>query len=347
MRVLLLLVFLGCLVSKSLLAEPVFFQHRVADPLNLLSAIPAYSSPSTSKFQIQVGTSYANVFSGGVINSSDSGELLVMDGEIGQVELRAQWAINSCYSLGFDSRLISHSGGSFDEAIDAWHDIFQLPDAMRDESAFNQLTYLYASNDVVDPNVTDFSGEQTRLDVSQQSLGDVWLSVQRPLHCSPNSNSADNPFGHFRLGVKLPLEGLTDNVSAWASGGQSAVFADWHAKPYHIGDKSRITTTAGVSYSGEWAARFASLPTRRVLGYGAFVFDYRWNSTWQSVVQLDVRSPTFHSELTEIGKWGAQIHVGARVSFSPKHQLEFSISEDAAVDTAPDIGLRVAYSYTP
>jgi len=83
------------------------------------------------------------------------------------------------------------------------------------------------------------------------------------------------------------------------------------------------------------------------LGYGAVALDYAWNSRWQSIVQLDIRSPTVHSELTEIGNWGAQIHIGARVSLFGPHQLEFSFSEDAAVDTAPDIGIRVAYTYAP
>ncbi len=339
--------FIGCLVSAQVVAEPVFFQHRVADPLNLLAAIPALSSPHSKGIQVQVAASYVNVFSGGVGNRAENEDLLVMDGEIGQIELRAQVALSECYSFGFDSRFISHSGGSFDEEINAWHQFFNLPDAMRELSPYDSLNYFFSSNAVVNANVDEFSDQQTRLETAQQALGDVWLSVQRPLNCSPSRTGRQNPTGHVRLGVKLPLDSITDGVSAWASGGQAAVFADWHASPYHLNDNARITTTAGVSYSGEWADRFEALPARRVLGYGAVVFDYRWNPTWQSVVQLDIRSPTFHSELTEIGNWGAQIHVGARVALAAHHQVEFSISEDAAIDTAPDIGVRIAYSYTP
>jgi len=335
------------LASTPVWAEPVFLQHRVADPLNLLTAIPAYSSPSSGKLQVQVSSSYVNVFSGGGGILNDSDELLVMDGEIGQLELRAQWAINSCYSVGFDSRLISHSGGTFDEEIDAWHQFFQLPDAMRDMSPFDNLTYLFSATGEENTELPDFSAEQIRLETSQRSLGDVWLSVQRRVQCGPARTDGGNGFGHVRMGVKLPTEALTDNVAAWASGGQSAVFLDWHADPYHLGEKARLTTTVGLSYSGEWDERFAVLPRRRTLGYGAMVLDYRWNSAWQSVVQLDIRSPTFRSELREIGDWGAQVHVGTRWSLSRQHQLEFSISEDAVIDTAPDIGVRVAYTYTP
>lgn len=347
MRFFVVVFLLAYFAPEDLKAEPVFFQHRVADPLNLLAAIPALSSPSSGGFQFQLAASYVNVFSGGVEGRAENEDLLVMDGEIGEIELRGQMALNNCYSLGFDSRLINHTGGSFDEAINAWHDFFNLPDAMREQSAFDSLNYLFSSNGVDNVNVDEFSSQQTQLETSQRQLGDLWLSVQRPLHCAPGKSGLKRLTGHLRLGVKIPLDELTGGVSAWTSGGQTAVFADWHAQPYPIGKKARITTTAGMSYSGEWAERFAALPTRRVLGYGAVVFDYRWNARWQSVVQLDVRSPTFRSELTEIGKWGAQLHVGARVSLAAHHQLEFSFSEDVATDTAPDIGVRVAYSYTP
>jgi len=338
---------LGCFIGGPVLAEPVFLQHRIADPLNLLVSIPAYSSPPSDNVQFQLAASYVNVFSGGVGNRANDEDLLVMDGEIGQVEFRGQWPVNHCYTFGIYSRLITHSGGSFDAQISAWHQAFQLPDAMRDASPTDSLTYFFSSTTQINPNAPEFSADQILTTTPHQSIGDVWLALQRPVQCAPDGLAEASLLGHIRLGVKLPLVSIIDNVAAWASGGQSALFADWHQSPYSISAKARLTSTVGLSYSGNWDERFSVLPARRVLGYGAVVFDYRWTSAIHSVVQLDLRSPTFHTELTELGNWGAQLHLGGRLRLGHHHRIELSISEDVAIDTAPDIGVRIGYSYIP
>ena len=324
-------------------AEPVFFQHRVSDPVNLLTAIPALSSSSTGTFEVQAAFSHANVFVGGTENSSSGVEVLSLDGEGSELELRGQIALGPCFSAAFDTRVISHAGGFFDSEIDAWHNFFGLPDAGRDELSFDEFGYVFLHSDNFDPNA-EFNAGQTQLNSATTGFGDIWLSVQRPTHCNPKSATKTSPSSaHVRVGVKLPV----GSTSRWASGGQAAVFADWHSRPNSIGKRGRVTTTMGASYSNEWDERFASLAPRRLLGYGAVVFDYRWNKTWQSVFQVDFRSPTFDSKLTELGQWGGQIHVGLRVALAKHHRFEMSFSEDAVVDTAPDIGVRFAYTYTP
>jgi len=326
------------------LAEPVFLQHRVADPINLLTAIPALSSSSTSAFQIQAAVSHVNVFAGGIASSSSGTEVLLLDGEITELELRGQFALGSCFSAAFDTRVVSHSAGVFDETIDQWHNIFGLPDADRDEGLFDQLDYAFFSTSNFDLSGTDFSTTQTQFSSPSTSFGDVWLSLLRPTQCNRTAGLRTSPTsGHVRVGVKLPV----GSTSGWASGGQAAVFADWHSLPKSIGKRARITTTFGASYSNEWDERFAVLTPRRLLGYGAVVFDYRWNSSFQSVVQLDFRSATFDSELTELGQFGAQFHIGLRASLAREHRFELSLSEDAIIDTAPDVGVRFAYTYVP
>ena len=329
-----------CLV----IAEPVFLQHRVADPLNLLAAIPAFSSPSTGPFEFQAAVSHVNVFAGGIASGSAGDEILLLDGEVTELELRGQVALSSCFSAAFDSRIISHSGGVFDSAIDQWHDTFGLPNAGRDEAPSNELAYGFSNMGGFDPAVSDFSTSQTLLTSTSTALGDVWLSLQRSIRCDPGASSKQSPTsGHVRVGVKLPV----GDTERWASGGQAALFVDWHSLPHTIGKRARISTTLGGSYSDEWDERFAALAPRRLLGYGAVVFDYRWNSSLQSVVQLDFRSPAFDSELTELGRWGGQLHIGLRAAITRHHRFEVSFSEDIVVDTAPDIGGRFSYTYLP
>ena len=329
------------IMPTGVFAEPVFLQHRVNDPINLLVAIPAISSPNTGGFEVQAGISHVNVFAGGTTSGSSGDEFLVLDGAVTQLELRGQIALRSCFSAAFDTRVISHSGGLFDNVIETWHEIFGLPDAGRDESPPNQQIFVFSNTGNFDPSVAEFSASQTQLTSSPTAFGDVWLSLQRPTHCNPASGSKPGS-GHVRVGVKLPV----GSTSGWASGGQGAVFADWHSLPNRIGRRGRVTTTVGASYSTELDERFEALTPRRLIAYGSVVFDYSWTPIFQSVVQLDFRSPTFDSELPELG-FGGQIHVGLRAAVAKQHRFELSISEDIIVDSAPDVGIRFAYTYTP
>ncbi len=347
MRFIVVCVVAAVITYQNAYAEPVFLQHRVHDPVNLLTAVPSFSSAGSDSFEIQLAFTHVNVFSGGAVNALPDEELLIMDGEISQLELRGQLPLSSCLSAAFDTRLVRHAGGSFDEEIRAWHDFFQLPDANRDESPYDALTYFYSNTGSFNQSTDSFSAEQTRHLEPGTGLGDLWLSVQRSTHCDPVTGKARTASGarsgHVRIGVKLPL----GDSARWASAGHTAVFADWHSSAHHLSQKSRITSTWGGSYAGQWSERFDALTPRRFVAYGGVVFDYRWNHRWESVLQFDFRSPTFHSELTELAHWGAQVHLGLRAHLAKHHKIEVSFSEDAAIDTGPDIGVRLAYSYTP
>jgi len=334
LRWLLLLIVLSA--PRALLAEPIFLQHRVFDPVNLLSAIPALSAPGTDVFQFQVAASHVNVFAGGFARNGSREEQLIMDGEISELEIRGQWRFRQCYTAAIDTRLISHAGGSLDESISKWHEIFSLPDANRDDNEYDELYYLFSLTGEDDESIPDFSSTQTRFTTTGSSFGDLWLSVQRPLNC----NARRGANGHVRIGIKLPL----GNTQGWASGGQSALFADWHSLPKSLSKRARVSTTVGVTISGQWDHRFEALAPRSTVGYGGIVFDYRWNQRWQSLLQFDIRSPVFHSDLVELGTWGVQLHLGLRAALSNRQTLEVSFSEDVAIDTAPDIGVRVAFT---
>lgn len=335
-------------MPASVQSEPVFLQHRINDPLNLLIAVPAMSAPNTESVSFQVAVTHANVFSGGRrVQNDGQEEVLVLDGEISQLELRAQTPIGACYTAAFDSRLINHSGGFLDEEIDAWHQFFGLPDANRGNTGFDQLQYFYTINSASDTNVAEILANQAEFSSPGAALGDLWLSVQRPLLCQPGrgvaGKAANNTFGHVRLGIKLPV----GNSNGWGAGGQSAVFADWHSEPKTFYSKARVTVSVGGSYSDDFDEQFQALEPNRLLGYGGVVFDYAWSPRLQSVLQFDFRSPGFDSVLTELGNWGAQVHLAIRSSFGPNHRFELSFSEDAAIDTAPDFGVRFAYTYVP
>jgi len=325
-------------VTPVALAESIFLQHRIYDPLNLLGAVPALSAPQKGAVQWQIAATHANVFAGGREPHAAGEERLSMDGELSELDMRAQWKMSACYSASFDSRLIAHSPGVMDGFISRWHELFGLPDANRSAILPNQLAYSYTVGSEESSNETaNFSSSHTKHETSGAALGDVWLSVQRPSNCT-----SARPSSHWRVGIKAPV----GNSALWASGGQWAMFADWHSLPIEFASRARITSTLGASFSTDWDERFDALSPRAIIGYGAVIVDYQLSPRWQSVMQLDLRSPVFRSRLVELGSWGGQLQVGARAALSARQHVEISFTEDLLVDTAPDVGIRIAFSQT-
>ncbi len=338
-----IMLLLGCIgYTASVRADVSFLQHRVNDPLNFLGAIPALSSPGVNTWVFDVAVTHANVFAGGTDDEAPFDELLVMDGAISTVDFRAQWALSSCLDAAVSTQLVSHWGGRFDRYISQWHDVFSLPDANRDAFAYNDLTVFFSNTGLAEDTTAAYTATQTELTSPSQSLGDVWLSVQTPWRCWDASNTNTSKSGHSRLGVKVPI-----GSSSWSSAGQTAVFADWHSASIPLSERASWVWSAGTSISDSWDARYQALAPRRVLAYGAVAAEYRWNVRWAAMVQLDFRSPVFHSSLTELGHWGVQMHLGIAANINRRHAITASFSEDAVIDTAPDIGVRLAYRYTP
>jgi len=323
-------------------AEGVFLQHRVYDPLNLLGAIPALSVPAGERFRVQISATHANVFAGGRSTNANRDETLVMDGELSEIDLRAQWRIGQCFAAAVDGRMVSHTPGLFDAFISEWHQAFGFPNANRQEIPDNQLGHFFSTDGTDEQPNAEFSATHTQIQTAGAALGDLWFSVQRATKCrgSAFANGTNESTGHWRLGLKVP----TGDVRRWTSGGQWALFADWHSGSYAVSSKTRLTTSIGASFSSEWDDRFESLSPRPLIAYGAVMMDYRINSRWQALLQVEGRSAIFNSQLTELGEAGAQLHVGVRAALNLKQRIELSFSEDLFIDTAPDIGVRFAFS---
>jgi hypothetical protein len=65
------------------------------------------------------------------------------------------------------------------------------------------------------------------------------------------------------------------------------------------------------------------------------------------ITQLDWHTPFFDSGLRELGDDAVSFSVGGRYLLPSHQSVELSISEDAAVDTTPDIAIRLAWVYRP
>lgn len=293
-----------------------FIQQRALDPIKAQTGLPTSASRLYSKHELQVELTHNNVFMGGQIGD----ELLALDGESSQLNLRYRHRINTCWQFNADGAWLTHTEGYFDEPLDSWHKLFGLPDAMRDEWPVDQLQYEY-----------EVAGENQSLRTEYSGAGDIQLQLQRYLGC--NNESA-----LLRAGLKLPI-GEPANFSG---NGSVDAFIDWQSPWYRSKRYSRL----------QWAASAGALLTtnsqllpnqRSLIGFGAFGLNIDLTTRTRAVVQLDWHTPMFHSQLRELGKPSAQLSVGFRFHVSPRNTLELSFAEDVAIDTAPDIVARFSW----
>jgi len=299
--------------------------HRSQHTLNALMGIPAPAARAVQTLEWQIALEHNNQFMGG----ANAEEILLLDGESSELVLRHRQILSPCWQGEAVVPLYSHSGGTFDRAIDDWHSIFGFPDADRGESAFDQLNYSYI----------DSNGELNEITASESGLGDIQLSIQRFLGCfAPTDSGKTEPI--LRLGIKLP----TGSVSSLGGSGRVDLYADLQSPVWRPARRWRF----GASVGGLIIGGNDELPEQRnIAAYGSFGMQY---IAWQNLrllAQLDWHTPFFKSQLRELGDTTVSLSFGLRWLLKGNQSLEFSFSEDAAIDTAPDITARVAWTFRP
>lgn len=305
-----------------LAAEPrsgYFFQQRAYDPIKLQTGLPEpagrLQGGEQNNSELQISLLHNNVFMGGVANN----ERLILDGESSQFNLRFSKRVNACWQINAATAFLAHSAGWFDQPVDDWHQVFGLPDAQRGDWPNNQLQYAYEKN-----------GELQTLPGEARGFGDVQLQVQRSLGCEDHATL-------FRLGTKLPL-GDPEN---FFGSGSIDVFIDaqlpWRA--FRPNSRWQWSGSVGVLLGGENDLLVEQNP---LSGFGVLGVNARVTSKLSFVGQMDWHSPLFDSQLRELGKFGNQLSLGLRYS-GALGNYELSFSEDVAVDTSPDIVLRLAW----
>lgn len=293
-----------------------FIQQRALDPIKTQTGLPAAASRLSTKHELQIELTRNNVFMGGI---SDD-EFLVLDGESSQVNLRYRHRWDACWQANASGSWLAHSQGWFDEPVDSWHQFFGFPDAMRGEWPLNQLEYGYRQDD-----------KEQALSGETSGFGDVQLQVQRYFECSTASSV-------LRVGLKLPLGKPSD----FTGNGSVDTFIDWQSAWYQSKRFSRL----------RWAGSAGAMITsnsqllaeqRPLIGFGSMAMNASLTTRSHFVLQLDWHTPLFHSELRELRRPAAQLSLAYRLNVGQRSALELSFSEDIAIDTAPDIVVRLAW----
>ena len=251
-------------------------------------------------------------------------ELIYLDGETYRADLNWRYGIGD-FEIGLSLPLISHQAGGMDGFIEDWHDAFNLPEGDRIDYPKDELRYAYSQGGILALDMQD-NGE---------GLGDASLALGYQLSATEQRSWA------LRAGIKLAT-GEVENLRG--SDAQDAYLS------LHLSEHS-LYADHGISWHASvgslWLGDGEVLPAlqRDQVWFGSTTLAWAYTPNWSVKIQVDAHSAFYDSELKQIGDDSAQLLLGASVKLSDKLVMDFSVNEDIAVETAPDvvfqIGLRM------
>jgi hypothetical protein len=304
------------------------FNHQ---PLAQIYGLPALGSARVlppGVTDVQLAVNQANHF----VSDSKGNEEITLDGETHRYTVLIRRGFGHGFEGGVELPYVSHSGGFLDEAIDNWHEYFNLPLGGRDQVPRDRLLYHYRRNGVDRLLITE----------TQNGIGDVRLTGAKSLTTDDRSTPVT-----VRAQLKLPTG---DSEALLGSG--AADLALWVSlacpEPASAAGKPWcIYGGGGILFLGEGDV-IPDIQNRQA-GFASGGIAWRFLPAWSLKTQIDMHTPLYRdSELSPLGRPAAQWLLG----FDYRHPgtrtfLEAGFAEDIPVDTAPDISfmLRFGTSY--
>lgn len=284
-----------------------------------LPGIGAAAPLAAGRSRIGLTFDVANHF----VRANSLRESLSFDGETHRTTLRAYRGMGAGWEIGAEIPYVRHTGGFLDDFIEGWHDTFGLPQNGRDRAPAKRLQYRYTRDGA---NRLDFSS-------ASAGLGDVRLGVARALWSNRAMTDAA-----LRLSTTLPtgdenrlLGSGAPNVALWLSTGCSTA-----ACPNAI----RWFGGGGLLWTGK--GDVLAEQQRRLVGFGSVGIHWRIVPTVTLTAQIDSHAPFYRdTALTPLGDTSVQLVLGGTWRLRERTAFEFAIIEDVAVDTAPDVVVRL------
>ena len=301
------------------------FQTSNQGPLVQVHGIPAPGSAeilAPQKSEARLALDIANNFS----LSANSRESLTLDGESYRLSLALRYGFGRDMEAGIELPFVGQGGGVFDRFIEGWHDFFGLPDGGRPDAPRNRLLYQYERDGV----------ERIRVDESGFGLGDIRLTGGYQLY---RDGKPHPRLAALRASLKLPTgrsselhgSGSTD-VALWLTASDDYGLSIGHLTLF--GSAGGMAMTEGNVLPDQ---------QRSVAGFGTL--GAGWSPTdWIALImQLSGHTPLYQgSGLTELTGNSLQLHSGGTLRLPGAILLDIAVSEDIAVDTAPDVALHLS-----
>jgi hypothetical protein len=267
---------------------------------------------------LELNFSVANTQSFG----SDGNEAIILDGETWRLAPRLRYGFAQGWELEAELPWQRHSGGELDALIENWHELWGLPTGNRDDAPRNRLFYGYRGPDAE----FDHTGTATGMgDASLALVKEVWRTPQTALSLRGSAKFASGDEDDW-LGSGSEDYALGLNVTHAPGAGSRWL---WHAQ---------------LGYLRAGKIEQLGAAQERNLWFGGLGMEWR---TWEKLhlkLQIDSHAAPADSSLDQIGAPSVQVTAGVSWVPGPHWELDFSFSEDIAVDTAADIvfqfGLR-------
>lgn len=244
---------------------------------------------------------------------SGASEALIVDAETKELELSLTRKLSDRWSLSLHLPYRDIDGGSLDDFIDNWHDVFGLPEGARPELGENRLWVRYARDGTTLLNTNE----------PQDGFGDASLTLAYALLARPSSAISAG------ISIKAPTG---ENHWYHSSGATdvSIVLAAEHA----FSERWSIRGQGAVSWLGEGDL----LPQyqRDIVWSGHTALAWRATRRLELLAQLDAHTRVFDSDL-DFFEEALVLSLGGAIHLSQGWSIRLGVSEDIAVEQSPDV----------
>lgn len=259
-------------------------------------------------------------------HAETASETILLDGEGYRTTLALRYGLGSRFEAGMELPFIGNSGGVFDRFIEGWHDFFGLPQGGRKEAPRNRLDYSYSRD----------GAQRLKLDDSGFGIGDIRLTAGYQLYKGAGESP---PSVALRAGLKLPT-GNSNRLQGSGSVDGSLWLDASDDYTVSIGHVTLFGSGGAMAMS-----RGDVLPDqqRSLAGFGALGVGWAPADWIALILQLSGHTPLYEeSGLTLLSSNSLQLHSGGTLRLPGSFLLDIAVSEDIAVDTAPDVTLHLA-----
>jgi len=254
-------------------------------------------------------------------DTSNVSEQIYLDGESSWLTMHLEYRPTDRYSFGIEVPYVSHSRGYLDKFVDLWHHLTGLPQGRRKSVSERQIRYSYKT------------GQMRRVEQNSAEAGFGNILVTGALQLLKSNANALAIYSGYSIPAftgQNPLHKTSSDLSILISGSQRLNLLN--LQPV-------LFASIGVIFPGR-IENLASIQRHHVLTgrIGGAV-----NLSENIVVkcQFDFNSPFYESDLDQIGAWGGQLILGGVVRQKKSRAINFGVTEDNIVSTAPDFGFLI------
>lgn len=315
----------------SLLAEPIFAQNFKASGFGMRNHAP-FSALIGIPNRWPDGTHHSAELSWNTSNHAmlevANDEYLMLDGETQTLSARIQKRVSPRVQLGIEIPWLQHSGGYLDSTIDAWHDLFGLPEGIRPQTPDNDLIYVYENDGV----------QVFELDERKSGFGDIQIAMGLDLGAIGDSESS---FLLSRIPWKLTfnLKVPTGDVEKLTGSGNVDVAAGVGVRSPG-GERFDWWLDMGLVWPGD--VDIVGLDSSGQIYYYDGAVAWRFLTNLDLLLQIAGHTAPYQTNVTMLGEPAMQLGVGAMWHVSEKYAMRFGFFEDLRAESAPDFGVEIA-----